>query len=132
MRWEKKGLICSAGSFDLPWYRKNTMVPLPYLVDEGRLRIFVTMCDEANVGRIGWVDVDPAEPSRILGVSSKPVLEPGEAGSFSDNGVLTASLLKQGDKLYMYYSAYQACVKVPYLILSGMSRPKGGTRCRPD
>lgn len=121
MRWEKKGLICSAGSLDVPWYRKNTMVPVPHLLDEGRLRIFITMCDEANVGRIGWVDVDPNEPSRVLGFSREPVLEPGEAGTFSDNGVLTASLLKQGDRLYMYYSAYQACVKVPYLILAGVA-----------
>jgi hypothetical protein len=121
MKWEKKGLVCSAASFDLPWYRKNTMVPVPHLRADGRLRIFITMCDEANVGRIGYVDVDPADPSRVLGYSREPVLAPGEAGSFSDNGVLTASLLKVGDKLYMYYSAYQACVKVPYLVLSGVA-----------
>lgn len=121
MKWRKKGLICSAAAFDLPWYRKNTMVPLPWLRDERRLRIFVTMCDEKNVGRIGYVDVDPQDPARILDVSRQPVLDIGEEGSFSDNGVLTSSLLPMGDRLYLYYSAYQACVKVPYLVFCGVA-----------
>jgi hypothetical protein len=121
MKWRKKGMICSASTLDLPWYRKNTMVPLPYLVDEQRLRIFVTMCDAQNVGRIGYVDVNPLDPGCIIGHSATPVLNIGEAGSFSDNGVLTASLLRLDDRLYMYYSAYQSCVKVPYLIFSGVA-----------
>ncbi|RYG62360.1 MAG: hypothetical protein EON60_00175 [Alphaproteobacteria bacterium] len=121
MKWEKKGLICSHETLDLPWYKKNTMVPVPYLVDETRLRIFVAMCDEQNVGRIGYVDVDPADPSRIIDYSRTPLIDIGEDGCFDDNGVVTASLLKDGDKLYMYYSGYQLCVKVPYLIFAGVA-----------
>lgn len=121
MKWRKKGLICSSATLDLPWFKKNTMVPLPYLVDKKRLRIFVTMCDAQNVGRIGYVDVDPVEPTNIIDYSREPLLDIGEDGSFSDNGVLTASLLRTDGKLYMYYSAYQACVKVPYLIFSGVA-----------
>lgn len=97
------------------------MVPLPYLIEEKRLRIFVTMCDSENVGRIGYVDVDPGKPSDIIGYSTEPLLDVGEEGSFSDNGVLTASLLTIDGKLYMYYSAYQACIKVPYLIFAGVA-----------
>ena len=97
------------------------MVPLPHLMDEACLRIFVTMCDDQNVGRIGYVDVDPEAPHKVLGCSREPVLSPGEPGSFSDNGVLTSSLLKAGDKLYLYYSAYQKCVQVPYLVFSGVA-----------
>lgn len=129
MNWQKKGFICSSETFDLPWYKKNTMVPLPYLIDEGRLRIFLTMCDAQNIGRIGYVDVDPDHPSIIINFSRQPVLDIGEPGSFSDNGVLTSSLLEVDDKLYLYYSAYQSCVKIPYLIFSGVavSDDKGHT-----
>jgi hypothetical protein len=121
MKWAKKGLICSRETIALPWYRKNAMVPLPYLVDERRLRIFVTLCDEANVGRIGYIDVDAHNPADILGYSAQPVLDIGADGSFDDNGVVTASLLKRGDELYLYYSGYQSCVKVPYLIFAGVA-----------
>lgn len=121
MRWQKKGLICSRDTLNLSWYKKNTMVPVPYLVNETRLRIFVTMCDESNVGRIGYVDVAPHDPSQILGYSKTPVVDIGEDGCFDDNGVVTASILKDGDALYLYYSGYQTCVKVPYLIFAGVA-----------
>lgn len=124
MKWKKRGLICSHETIDLPWYKKNTMVPLPYLIDDQRLRIFVTMCDECNVGRIGYIDVDPARPSEIIGYSKVPVIDIGADGRFYDNGVITASLLKVGTDIYMYYSGYQAGVKVPYHIFSGVAISK--------
>jgi predicted GH43/DUF377 family glycosyl hydrolase len=105
--WRKKGLICCNETIDLPWYKRNIMLPLPYLVDASCLRIFVTLCDEQNVGRIGYVDVDPENPSVILGYSKTPILDIGEPGSFSDSGVLTSSLLNVGNSIYLYYSAYQ-------------------------
>jgi hypothetical protein len=121
MKWDKKGLICSHETFDLSWYKKNTMVPVPYLIDDTRLRIFIAMCDEQNIGRIGYVDVNPNNPSDIIGYSKEPVIDIGDDGCFDDNGVVTACLLKEGNKLYMYYSGYQLCVKVPYLIFAGVA-----------
>lgn len=124
MRWQKKGLICSHETIALPWYKKNTLVPVPHLMDDRRLRIFVTMCDEENVGRIGYVDVNPERPSEILDYSHAPVVDIGADGCFDDNGVVTSSILKAGDDLLLYYSGYQTCVKVPYLIFSGLAISK--------
>lgn len=121
MKWVKKGRICGSDSFDLPWYKKNTMVPVPYLRKDGLLRIYLTMCDEENAGRMGYVDVNPDNPGEIVKVSKTPALDVGCAGAFDDSGVLPSSLLIQGDKLYMYYSAYQKLGKVPYAILSGLA-----------
>jgi hypothetical protein len=124
MKWIKKGFICNHESLDLPWYRKNTMVPLPYSLNANTLRIFVTMCDADNVGRIGYIDVDPDNPKKILGYSKHPVVDIGDTGCFDDNGVVTASLLKDENDLYLYYSGYQSCVKVPYLIFTGVAVSK--------
>lgn len=121
MKWQKKGFICSKDTFDLPWYKKNSMVPLPYRLDKDTIRIFLTMCDEQNIGRVGYVDVKADNPSEIVGYSKEPLIDIGIDGSFDDNGVVTASLLEDGDKLYMYYSGYQLCVKVPYLIFTGVA-----------
>ncbi len=121
MQWRKRGRIFDSGSFDLPWFRGNAMMPLAHLRADGRLRLFVTFCDDRNVGRIGWVDVDPADPSRILGHSARPVLDTGAPGSFTDNGILTAYLLRHGGRLYLYHSGYQACVNVPYMVFSGVA-----------
>ena len=121
MKWNKKGFICSKDTFDLSWFKKNTMVPLPYLLNEETIRIFVTMCDEKNIGRIGYVDVEAENPSIIKGYSKKPLIDIGIDGTFDDNGTVTASLLQENDDLYMFYSGYQLCVKVPYLIFTGLA-----------
>lgn len=121
MVWEKIGKICDADTFALPWYRKNSMVPLPYLLNEDCIRIFLTMCDADNVGRIGYVDVKADNPTEIIDYSKEPLIEIGENGRFDDNGVVTSSLLEEDGKLYLFYSGYQLCVKVPYLIFSGVA-----------
>lgn len=121
MKWSKKGLICSHDTLNLPWYKKNTMVPLPYLINDQCLRIFVTFCDEHNIGRIGYLDVNPENPAEIIDYSKAPVLDIGDEGCFDDNGVVTASLMQHGGALYLYYSGYQSCIKVPYLIFAGVA-----------
>lgn len=121
MKWSKKGFICSAKTFNLNWFKKNAMVPLPYLIDETTIRIFLTMCDEKNVGRIGYVDVESDNPSVIKGYSKTPLVDIGKRGAFDVDGVVTASLLKDGNALYMYYSGYKLYVTVPYMIFTGVA-----------
>lgn len=121
MKWSKKGLICSKDTLNLSWFKKNTMVPLPYLLNEDTIRIFVTMCDEKNIGRIGYVDVEADNPLVIKGYSKTPIIDIGFDGTFDDNGTVTASLFSENNDLYMFYSGYQLCVKVPYLIFTGLA-----------
>lgn len=121
MKWIKKGRICGQDTFSLDWYRKNTMVPVPYLINDTCLRIFITMCDADNVGRIGYVDVNPENPSEIIGHSKTPALNIGADGTFDDSGVLPSAFFEKDGKLYLFYSAYQKQVKVPYSILTGLA-----------
>ena len=58
---------------------------------------------------------------KIIDFSKEPIIDIGENGKFDDNGVVTASLLNDGNKLYMLYSGYQLCTKVPYLIFTGLA-----------
>ncbi len=121
MKWKKKGLICSRETLDLAWYRRNTMVPVPVLKDDNTIRIFLTFCDNDNIGRIGYVDVDAKNPLRILDHSRQPSLDIGSAGSFDDSGVLSSAVFTLNNKLYMIYSAYQRQVKIPYTIYTGLA-----------
>jgi len=132
LNFNKKGLICSYQTLDIPWYKKNTMVPITYLIDDKTLRIFIGMCDSENIGRIGYVDVNPNNPSEILDYSKNPSLDIGKEGCFDDNGVLPSGILEEDGKLYMFYSGYQLTKKVPYLIFAGIavSEDKGKTFTR--
>ncbi len=121
MKWEKMGKICDHNSFDIPWFKKNAMVPLPYVKNDDVLRIFLTMCDAENVGRIGYVDVDMNDFTKIVDYSREPLVDVGDIGHFDDNGLVTSSIYEENGKLYMFYSSYQTCVKIPYMIFTGLA-----------
>lgn len=99
---------------------KFAMLPTPLLIDE-RLRIFIGFCDRSNVGRIGYVDVNPNNPKEIIAISENPVLDIGRNGCFDDNGVVPISVLRKGDEIYLYYVGFQLGVKVPYYMFGGLA-----------
>jgi len=113
----------------LSWFKKNIMVPVPYRLNEKTLRIFATFCDEQTIGRIGFIDVEINNPSKIVNYSQHPVLDIGGSGNFDDSGVVTASIVEQPGELWIYYSGYHRESHVPYAILSGLaiSRDNGLT-----
>lgn len=122
MKWKKKGVIYAAQN-DVDWRNQFAMLPTPILVDN-KLRIFIGFCDEKNVGRIGYVDVNPQDPSEIIEVSEKPVLDIGRKGCFDDNGVVPISILRKEDEIYLYYIGFQLGVQIPYYMFGGLAISK--------
>ncbi len=124
MKWKKKGLIFNVDN-ERPWQNQFAMLPTPLLIDD-RLRIFLGFCDKHNVGRIGYVDVNPQNPKEVLEVSSKPVLDIGRKGCFDDNGVVPISIVKKDDKIFLYYIGFQLGVNVPYYMFGGLAISEDG------
>ena len=67
MRWKKMGRIFVPDG-RLAWARKYAFPPTP-LFKGGVLRVYLSFCDENTVGRVGYVDLDPDDPARVLAVS---------------------------------------------------------------
>jgi len=106
------------------------MVPTPVLLDEDVIRVFVTFLDGNGIGRPGYVDVAAEDPTRVLAVSSEPLLDIGEPGTFDENGVLTCSVVRVGPGCWhMYYVGFELGTKIRYRLLSGLaiSRDDGRT-----
>ena len=125
MLWVKKGLIfCPDGR--ISWAQKYAFPPTPFFINNHILRVYVAFCDENTVGRIGFVDVDPANPSRIRKISEKPVLDIGTIGAFDENGVIPLSIVKFENKIFLYYVGYQLGFKVRYYQFQGLAFSKDG------
>jgi predicted GH43/DUF377 family glycosyl hydrolase len=125
VRWEKQGLIYAPdGRSD--WARQYAFPPTPYRLSDDVLRIYLAFCDENTVGRLGYVDVDPRDPSRVLGVSERPLLDIGQPGAFDENGLLPTSLVEYDGKLYLYYVGYQLGHKVRYFQFQGLAISEDG------
>lgn len=130
MKWNKRGVIYAAEN-DAEWKNQFAMLPTPLLMDD-KLRIFIGFCDKNNVGRIGYVDVNPDNPSEIIEISKEPVLDIGRKGCFDDNGVVPISIMRKGEEVYLYYIGFQLGVQVPYYMFGGLaiSQDQGRTFSR--
>ena len=126
MKWRKLGVVWQP-SGDLWWARRYATCPTPLWLENGRLRIYVQCRDEDNVGRVGYVDIDPINPLNVLRVSNTPVLEIGEPGTFDDNGVFQTSVIRSQDgRLFMYYVGFELCHRIRYRLLTGLAVSNDG------
>lgn len=124
MKWEKKGLIyCPDGS--LGWAQNTFLTPTPIIID-GNIRIYGGFRDEEGVSRIGYIDVDIQNPSKVLNVSPKPVLDVGVNGAFDDNGMILGDVIWVGNELRMYYVGFQKVNRVKFLAYSGLAVSSDG------
>ena len=97
MNWEKKGLIYCANK-DSEWRYQWAHVPTPIMFGD-KIRCYITFVNKDIIGRIGYIDLNPDNPSEILEISENPVFDLGEAGCFDDNGVAAVSVMKVNDEI---------------------------------
>lgn len=125
MKWEKQGRIYVPDG-SMPWAKHYAFPPTPVFRPNDVLRFYLAFCDEHTIGRIGWVDVDANDPSRVLAVSERPVLDIGVPGAFDENGLLPTSIVEVDDALYMYYVGYQLGHKLRYYQFQGLAISRDG------
>ena len=123
MKWEKKGLIYKP-PFDGTWKDNSALTPTAFLLDENTIRVYVSFRDKEGIGRIGYIDVDARNPSNVLKISNKPVLDIGKDGMFDDNGVILGDLIRVKNDIYMYYIGFQLVKKSKFLAYTGLAISK--------
>ena len=119
MEWRKLGLVWGPDG-SRPWARSSALQTTPIVLGD-RIRVYVGVRDEDGVGRVSFVDVAGDDPSRVLRVSEKPVLDIGVPGTFDDNGVIPCAIVRRGSQLYLYYAGYQLGHRVKFLAFGGLA-----------
>ena len=120
MNWQKKGLIYTP-SGDGGWKDNSALTPTAFLLNKSTIRVYTAFRDTTGVGRIGFVDVEAQNPSKVLRVSEKPVLDIGKDGMFDDNGMILGDLIRVENEIYMYYVGFQLVNKSKFLAYSGLA-----------
>ena len=121
MRWRRLGRVYVAQG-ERDWQQTHAYCPTPLPLADGRLRVLVAFLDADRAGRVGWVDVDPEAPTRVLGVATRPALDIGEAGAFDDSGVTPLSAVRLPDgRVRLYYAGWQLGVRVRYFLFTGLA-----------
>lgn len=113
MRWEKKGVIFGAdGRYD--WMQHHACVPVADRVSDGVLRIYFGPRDGQGRTRTTFIEVDADDPSRVLYVHDRPVLDLGRLGTFDDSGAMPSCIVNHGGRKYLYYIGWNQSVTVSY------------------
>ncbi len=125
MRWRKLGHVFT-GNGQFPWMQ--THASMPFAVSMGdTVRCYFSTRDGRNRSHVAYVDIDVRAPGKILGISQKPLVSPGPAGSFDDSGVSLSQIVEHGGKRYMYYVGWMLGVTVPFYNSVGLAVAPAGT-----
>jgi hypothetical protein len=125
MRWRKLGLVFAPDGSQ-PWARAYAHLPTAVAAEDGRIRVYFAGLDDRRVGRIGLVELDAADPTRVLVAHGTPVLDVGEPGTFDDCGVNPSAIVRAGDRVRLYYIGWQRTERVPYMLFAGVADSEDG------
>jgi predicted GH43/DUF377 family glycosyl hydrolase len=119
MRWQKRGNIFNPQQHRA-WAGTHAQVPT-VLVKQQVLRIYYA--DRDNQGRsfTTYLDVDRADPTRVVYLHKRPLLPLGRPGTFDDEGMMPAFALERAGRIYLYYSGWNRRLTVPYHNATGLA-----------
>ena len=119
MNWRKLGLVFKP-SGDKNWSKSHAQVPFAFQMED-RIRVFYATRDVESRSAVCFVDVDKNDPTKILYVHEKPCFEAGQLGYCDDSGTMPAWFLQEGNKLLLYYTAWNASKTASYRLSIGLA-----------
>jgi hypothetical protein len=118
--WQKLGRVYD-GAGNAPWAESHAYLPTPGCAAAGRLPVYCAALSADRVGRVGRIDLDAADPLRVVRPLHGPVLDVGPPGSFDDSGVSPTCIVEDAGATLLYYFGWQRSVRVPYLLFGGLA-----------
>lgn len=130
--WEKQGLIFSPDRiYDRPaWMHQFAQAPSTVVFPD-RIRIYFSCRPKPNergqyVSYSAYVDVERKDMTRIIEMSSEPILSLGSLGNFDEFGTYPVTVIKYGEKFRAYYGGWTRCVSVPFNVGIGVAESEDG------
>jgi hypothetical protein len=125
MRWRKLGRIFVADAHS-DWIHSHGVVPIARLLGNYRYRIYFNPRDRRGRSNVSWLDIDIRNPTKVLALSQKPLIEPGELGYFDDNGAMSSWLVEHDGRELLFYQGWNLGVTVKFYVAVGIAtRPLG-------
>ena len=122
--WIKRGLIFKP-SGEFGWMNTHAQIPTILKLND-KLRIFFGTRTVKTESKVAFMDLDIRDPSNILFINNKPVLNNGEDGTFDEHGIMPSSIMEHEGIVYLYYSGWSRRCGVPYNNLTGLALSNDG------
>lgn len=132
-RWKKLGKVFTPQAVTgRDWLVEFAQAPASLLFDK-HLRIYFSCRPPADangqyVSYSAYVDLDRADPFKVLQVAERPILELGALGAFDEFGTYPVSVARDGATVRAYYAGWTRCESVPFNVAIGMATSRDGGR----
>lgn len=113
MAWNKLGRIfCANKQHD--WMQSHASTPCAVPKKDGSIRVYFSTRDADNKSSITFLDMKLQPEPKILYIHTAPIISPGKAGYFDDNGVTIAQILQTDTQQYAYYVGWNLTNHMPF------------------
>ena len=120
--WIKKGLLFEVKNFFNESIKSHAAIPFAQHISEDLFRIYFSSRNGKGKSLPYFIDCRIAQGIiEIVGTVTGPLLNLGNLGSFDDSGIMPSSLLKVGNKIFMYYIGWNPQVTVSYRLSIGLA-----------
>ena len=120
MKWIKKGVIFKT-DHQQDWMVSHACVPTAHVLDDRRFRIFFAPRNAKGQSIPTFIDVDANDPTQVLYVHDRPIMELGELGTFDDGGIMPCCTVATEKGLYLYYVGWNPSGSVAYRNAVGLA-----------
>jgi len=120
MKWKKLGWIFNSERHS-DWMYSHAMIPIAEQIDGDLYRIYFSSRDKNNRGHGAYLEIDMKNPTEVLRVHDKPIIEPGALGCFDDSGALPNSIVNVEGRKLLYYTGINLGVTVKIRNSVGMA-----------
>jgi len=104
------------------WSRSHAQAPTALLMDD-RIRVYYGTRNAENRSRTSFFEVDRADPTRLINVHDRPVLDLGKPGTHDEDGVIASQIVVVGDEMRMYYGGVSRGGRYWDRIMVGVTQP---------
>ena len=119
MKWKKKGRIFFvSGQHELA--TSHALLPTPFLLENGNIRMYFTSMDERRIGRTFYIDLNSDNPSEILQNIRMVPVAIEESPDFDGYGINTCQVIMKDSVFLLYYIGYSRPSGLPYKINPGL------------
>lgn len=123
--WQKLGNIFSPNN-EYEWLHSHASVPIAEHIKGDTYKIYFSCRDQHNRSHTAFIVIDITTPSKIISMSTQPVLSPGKLGTFDDSGAMGSWLVNTNDQKLLYYIGWNLGKTVPFRNSIGLASLDGG------
>jgi len=128
-KWKKLGQIFNPqkvnDGIDRPWMKEFAQCTSTLIFGD-YIRVYFSCRPNRDsngqyVSYTAFVDLDRNNLKKVLNVAKQPVMQLGELGTFDEFAIYPTSVIKDGNKVLLYYAGWTRCVSIPYTVSIGLA-----------